>query len=53
MGSAAHWASMVSDPWPISAAREWRVIPPSMSIFRWTVDCGSFVQWIGSAEPEM
>jgi hypothetical protein len=43
----------VSEPWPISAASEWTVMPPSMSIFRCTVDWGCFDQMIGSADPEM
>ena len=51
--SATHWASMVSDPWPISAAIECTVMPPSMSIFRCTVDWGSSLRWIRWAEPEM
>ena len=49
--SATVIATIVDEPWPISAAPVSAVIPPSKSSRRLTTACGSPVQWIGFAAP--
>src|SRR5450759_3299450 len=49
--SATAIATMVEEPWPISAAPVSAVTPPSKSSLRFTTACGSPVKWIGFAAP--
>ena len=49
--SATAIATIVEEPWPMSAAPVSAVMPPSKSSLRLTTACGSPVQWIGLAAP--
>ena len=49
--SAATWAVIVSDPWPISEAPVYTTTPPSRSILMLTVECGISERMIELAAP--